>query len=941
MRPFKIPLPYFIFLISSCSFSLTSSAQEFGGNPPSLKWKQINTDTVRVIFPYGQEERAQRAASFIHAMARDSVSALGKKLFKVDVVLQNQTTISNGYVGLGPFRSEFYLTPSLNNFELGSLNWADALTIHEYRHVQQFNNFRNGASKLMGTLFGEEWLAVAINASIPDWFYEGDAVYNETRLSLQGRGRLPLFLNQYPALWNEGKKYSWMKLRNGSLKDFVPSHYPLGYLMVNYGRTKYGPSFWSKVTKEASAFKGLFYPFQKAIKVHAGVDYKTFTRQAFDFYKEIQATVPEQGQVNVLPVNKKYLQNDLFPYQAGDDSLIFLRTTYRHRPAFYVHQVGIPRKIRARDISLDDQFSYRNGKIVYAAYQPAVRWGWRDYSELRVLDIQTGKQKVLTKRTKYFTPDISPDGATVVAVQMTPEGTNALHLLSAIDGKLIRELPNTGHYIFTDPKFINDDQLVSAVRLPDGRMALGRVTLSTGDLDWVTPPTYSVIGYPQVNNDQVYFTASYQGNDDVFSVSLESKEISIITQGGGGYYFVNAKEDSVVYSRFTAEGYRLVKQHLGEKSKPYFLQEDQLPLLRFPVAGTLDRRTGFLQETPATRFSETKYKQATRLLNFHSWRPYYEDPEFRFSLYGNNVLNTLESEWYYLYNQNEKTHALGITETFGGWFPYLSVGTQLTFARQDSVNSQLRQWNQLDTRIGFNIPLNLTSGRMFKFLNFGTNYFLRNEFNTGPNKNNFTTNSFTYLQHFISWSQQVQQARQHIFPRFGYNAQVQHRHAVTKFEGYQFLANGNIYLPGLLQNHSIVLSGIFQQRDTSRALFANRLAGARGFTDYYFSRMWKISVNYHLPLLLPDWGIGNIVYIQRVRGNGFYDLQRVFSNNKLLSRDLRSTGAEFFFDTKWWNQYELTFGFRINHLLEDDLLLQRRAGDNWFEIILPVAIIPR
>ncbi|MBL7750630.1 MAG: hypothetical protein JNN29_04565, partial [Chitinophagaceae bacterium] len=332
---------------------------------------------------------------------------------------------------------------------------------------------------------------------------------------------------------------------------------------------------------------------------------------------------------------------------------------------------------------------------------------------------------------------------------------------------------------------------------------------------------------------------------------------------------------------------------------------------------------------------------ATRLLNFHSWRPYYEDPEFRFSLYGNNVLNTLESEWYYLYNQNEKTHALGITETFGGWFPYLSVGTQLTFARQDSVNSQLRQWNQLDTRIGFNIPLNLTRGRFFNFLNFGTNYFLRNEFNTGPNKNNFTTNSFTYLQHFVSWSQQVQQARQHIFPRFGYNAQVQHRHGVTKFEGYQFLANGNIYLPGLLQNHSIVLSGIFQQRDTSRALFANRLAGARGFTDYYFSRMWKISVNYHLPLLLPDWGVGNIVYIQRIRGNGFYDLQRVFSNNKLLSRDLRSVGAEFFFDTKWWNQYVLTFGFRINHLLDDDLFLQRRAGDNWFEIILPVAIIPR
>ncbi|MEI9911446.1 MAG: hypothetical protein WDO71_18410 [Bacteroidota bacterium] len=105
---------------------------------------------------------------------------------------------------------------------------------------------------------------------MPDWFYEGDAVYNETILSKQGRGRLPLFLNAFPSLWQADKKYSWMKLRNGSLKDYVPNHYYLGYLLVNYGREKYGLDFWSKVTKDAAAFKGLFYPFQNAVKKYAG-----------------------------------------------------------------------------------------------------------------------------------------------------------------------------------------------------------------------------------------------------------------------------------------------------------------------------------------------------------------------------------------------------------------------------------------------------------------------------------------------------------------------------------------------------------------------------------------------------------------------------------------------------------------------------------------------
>ena len=220
-----------------------SYAQRFAGTPPAVKWKQINTDSARIIFPAGLDSQAQRVASLVHYQAGQNPVALGNQIKKINIVLQNQTTIANGYVGLGPYRSEFYMTPALSNFDQGSVAWGDGLAIHEYRHVQQFNNFRNGISKLMGTLFGEEGYALAVNASVPDWFYEGDAVYHETILSRQGRGRLPLFMSAYPSLWKAEKKYSWMKLRNGSLKDYVPDHYNLGYLLVNYGYEKYGLDF--------------------------------------------------------------------------------------------------------------------------------------------------------------------------------------------------------------------------------------------------------------------------------------------------------------------------------------------------------------------------------------------------------------------------------------------------------------------------------------------------------------------------------------------------------------------------------------------------------------------------------------------------------------------------------------------------------------------------
>ncbi|HZI54772.1 MAG TPA: hypothetical protein VFD56_13745, partial [Chitinophagaceae bacterium] len=344
-------------------------AQRFGGTPPSVKWKQINTDTARIIFAPGLDSQAQRVASLVHLQAQQRTAALGDRLKKINIVLQNETVIGNGYVGLGPYRSEFYLTPAVNNFDQGSIGWADALAIHEYRHVEQFNNFRNGISKLAKTLFGEEGYALAINASIPDWFYEGDAVYSETVLSRQGRGRLPLFMNAYPSVWNAGKNYSWMKMRNGSWKDYVPGHYHLGYMFVNYGYEKYGLDFWEKVTRDASAFKGLFYPFQKAIKRHAKVDYQTFKKDAFDYYKKGKSAMQpnhsaDSGYNQIFDVNKKYVTNYVFPYQLPGDSLLYLKTTYRHRPGFYIKSGSRQRKLRIKDISIDDQFSYRDGKIV-------------------------------------------------------------------------------------------------------------------------------------------------------------------------------------------------------------------------------------------------------------------------------------------------------------------------------------------------------------------------------------------------------------------------------------------------------------------------------------------------------------------------------------------------------------------------------------------------
>jgi len=920
--------------------ALHSHAQQFGGHPPSHKWKQINTDSARIIFPAGADSMAQRVAAIVHQLASRKPISLGDRLKKINIVLQNKTTIPNGYVGLGPFRSEFFLTPFPGNFEEGSVSWTELLALHEYRHVQQFNNFYRGLSRLMYFLFGEEGYSLAINAAIPGWFYEGDAVYIETLLSEQGRGRLPLFTNAFPALWQEGKNYSWMKLRNGSLKDYVPNHYYLGYLLVNYGVEKYGPDFWKKVTQDASAFKGLFYPFQQAIKRHTGKEFKDFRKAALEFYRE-RSMKKQAGEANeILPANKKYVSSYFDPQNDENGRLIYQKNSYRHRPAFYIRDSSGERRLKVRDISLEDQFSYGAGKIVYSAYARHPRWGWQDYSVIKMLDIESGKERKLTNRSKYFTPDISPSGTQVAAVQIEPNGKSELHLLSSADGRIVKRIHSSEIMLFTDPKYIDDSSLVMAVRLKDGKMALALVESETGNLFRLTPPSFNVLGSPAPSNDIIYFTASFGGNDDVFALKMSDRKLFRITNGPLGNYFVYARQNELTWSAFTAEGYQLRKATIDPAEwTEVSMNEVETLIDPFPVSrgGEFGAPVKYI---PAREFGVTDYKKTTGFFNFHSWRPYYSDPIFTFSVYGENILNTLQTEIYYQYHLDDRTSGMGFNAVYGGFFPYLNLGGEYTFERSDSLGNRLRHWDQLDTYIGLTIPLNSASGKTFKSFRLGSNYVLRNEFNKGFHKDSIGNNRFSYLHHFISWSAQVQSAVQHIYPRLGYGFSANHRHAITDLDGYQLISNAHIYLPGLLSNHSVVLTGSFQQRDTlSQVVYSNRFAYSRGYTGRYFSRMWRLSGNYNLPIFYPDWGFANILYFQRLRGNLFFDFTKIYSRDKTITRDQRSVGIELMVDTKWWNEYPLSFGVRFSHLLDPDQF------DGWkgtiLEFILPVSIIPR
>ena len=918
-------------------------SQNFGGNVPSIKWKQINTPKAKVIFQSGLDSQANRIANEVDLMDSATSKTIGGHQRKWNIVLQNQTTIPNAYVWKAPIISELNMTPGQDNFSTGSIRWDDNLITHESRHMQQFSNFNKGFTKVFSFFLGQEGQLLANGIFLPDYFFEGDAVWQETLVSAQGRGRMPAFLNGFKALWLENKNYRWMKYRSGSLKDFVPDLYPIGYILVAYGYEKYGEDFWNKVTTDAVKFKSLF---NKAIEKHSGVPFMKFKDDAINYFKGQILTANMSNKIIkyscLTPVKKNNVIDYLFPNFIGDDSIIVTKKSYKEIPAFYLLVKDKEQKLRVKNFTIDDYYSYNAGKIVYASFQSDPRWGYRNYSVIQLIDIKTGKQKQLTFRSKYFSPDINKEAKEILAVHVDPNGTNNLSRLDAATGAVLQHVPNPNNYFFTQTKYINDAEAVSAVRNPGGEMALIKINLTNGTTENITAFSFNVLGYPSVKGDTVFFTCMNKNGDNIYAVLLSNKKMYQLTNDFAGYYHpsVNAKGE-LVFSSFTAAGYALVKMEVKGAAWQSISGADLVPVAISYPAALKKSGAGALYSLTEKKNVVTTYKKSFQLFNFHSWRPVINNPEYGYTIYSDNILSNFSNNLSYTYNYNDKSHTLGINSVFAGWFPQLSIGAQESFNRNvDTALGKSVQFNSAKVNAAVSIPLSFIGGRTNKFLNFGGGYNIEQYYYSGVSKNVFTNKAIEYMNAFFSFTNVSHQAKQHINPRWAQAVSVNYRDAFTYKDSHKFVGGAALYFPGFSANHSLVINAAYQKRDSLSDLFSNNFSYARGYEALSTRRMYKLGANYHFPICYPDGGIGGIIYFQRIRGNIFYDYNNAKArvNGILTEIKNRSTGGELYFDTKVWNSLPVSIGVRFSHLLDTDLI--NPTVKNKWEIILPIALIP-
>ncbi|HEX7365816.1 MAG TPA: hypothetical protein VF273_01905, partial [Pelobium sp.] len=374
IKPLKISyLIISIFIFTS--HSAFSQIIDGGQNPPSVKFKQINTPNFQIIYPTLFEGEAQRMANTLEIVISQVSKTLGHQPKPISIILQNQGVSSNGFVTMAPRHSEFYTMPGQ---EFDAQDWLNSLAVHELRHVVQFDKV---APKLGAPLFEELKLAL-FGINLPPWFFEGDAVGIETALTTAGRGRQPGFELVLRTNQLSGKNYSYSKNYLGSFKNFTPGYYPLGYLMTTKIRRDNGSLVLDKILDRVKSFPVRPYNFSSSLKKFAGVHtrelYLNTMAEMDSLWKNQSAKLSFKNYELLNKVNSKNPSSYLLPYQTKNYGIICLKTSLAKPPKI----ISIDAKKNEKTIlkigsQTEPNLSYANGIITWDEYRSDSRYDQR------------------------------------------------------------------------------------------------------------------------------------------------------------------------------------------------------------------------------------------------------------------------------------------------------------------------------------------------------------------------------------------------------------------------------------------------------------------------------------------------------------------------------------------------------------------------------------
>ncbi|RYF78493.1 MAG: hypothetical protein EOO39_01300 [Cytophagaceae bacterium] len=926
----------FRLLAAALLATLTATAQTLpilSQNPTSLRWYRVETPHFKVLYPEGFEQPAKRTAQRLEQVYEPVSAGLDRRPRPLSVILQNQTSVSNGFATLYPRRAEFFTAPPQDPSLLGTLNWLDLLAVHEYRHIVQYEKALQGYGRILYTLLGAQGLGFPSQIVTPGWFLEGDAVGTETILTQSGRGRLPAFELAMRTNLLTRKPFSYAKAVGGSFRDNVPNHYELGYFLTTKLKRTYGPDAWSKsLNRIYTQFP--FYPFSfsNGLKQTTKSAENPKGTRVDDLYNEAVADLVEtwrkkRESLTVTPATlypvlaekantpRPVFTNYRNPQYLTDSTILCTKSGLGDIPQLVLlSRNGVEKRVYTQGLILEnpDLLSATPQTACWIENRYDPRWGQQLFAEIRVLDLASGKLTRLTHRSRYKTVSISPDNSKLIAVRNDTDYQNHLVVLDTKTGRELTVLPNPANDMYIHPRWFNNEAVVTVTLTKEGK-TIELIDTRNGQKRALLPVSNSNLSHPQpYTNAFILFNSSQSGIDNIYGVDVASGQVVQVTSRPFGAYHAavsagSARGQWIAFQDFDTHGFRIAEMPLDPATwlpvpKPGAVPDQTTryfgPLLNAGTQTIAPIATDSVAPSPVS--APERYRRLAHPLNIYSWGPTFSSngQALNVGIQSQDLLATTQITAAYTYNQSEQVGGFAANLSYQGLYPVLDVGFQTgnrrtsyyldRFNPLDSLRTDTWRYNQISA--GVRLPFQLSQSRFNQSANLSAYYgFLQVSGYELPGRL-FTETGNGYLHtmtYGANYALTLRQNRRDVGPRLGVAVSTQVRSTpfakAGELTGLQWGSSMNVFLPGIGKHHYITLRGAYQYQwgtpDANKLYrFQASVLYPRGAAYIPFDNLAVFGGDYRLPLADMHLSITRLLYIQRIKGGVFSDYARGNSN---------------------------------------------------------------
>ncbi len=914
--------------------SINTYAQDFTQSQSTPQdWETIENDFVQVIYPKGHKEKAIYMANLIeHYSQYVGLSYEIKKPKKVALIFRPERAEPNGFVTLAPRRTEWF--DSSNFFaHTGTLEWLEILSIHEYRHVLQYDAFTKNTVQFADAIFGDFGVQILSFLARQPWYMEGDAVYAETKYTEAGRGISSRFLTRLKAILLAGETPTYDQFVSGSYNDKLVSHYLFGYILISYGYKTYGDNFWNEVNNNVSRRP---YPngIVGAIENVSGVDF-------YDFYYAAFEDIRKKWQKDAFPeLEKEEYQVKTNAYKVGNN-------TYSINYDLNSHFTLKKGDKKLTDLAYREDLTrldYSQKHAVFTQFVPHWRYGFKGYSDLTLIDLEDGDKSYITSGLRLYNPHFNKDGSKILATQFDDDNTWILNEFDTA-GNSLRIIKNK-NYRFLEGVPLNNKEAIAIATQKGGGKTIVKVNMATAQVTTLVPLSFNNFYWLQSNfKDSVLFEGQYQGAIEVFKLNVKTNTLYKCTDSRIAAFAPSFSGSDITYSEETINGKRIVTipqsqcrtlpvNDLVAKNKWLDMNSPSDNYNNFKVQKFDDRLQMWTKNSTKYEAEKKEYSGYDwRAFTPHSWN-FFVGAGYGLSLTSDNYLRDFGWNLNLGYEALANTPYSSVKIDFKRYWPVLSLIADIREREVDEFGSiNELGWDQ--TSYGLQVELPFLGRQNLYTLSAAVGYsaeqvitkdYTLNEVEQSG-KADFIKQT-TYLELAIAkdftarsiispWSASLLGMYQ--------DADTDDTTGLTK--DYRWFGQFKLTTPGLFRNNGIkfVVSGEkygdgngYRFQPASDEIVGNTLS--RGYEYFATHRYVKTSTNYLFPLFYPDYNLKAFMYFKRIYMNLFYDNTEFYTTKNSKSRHISSYGTELIFNTVVFRALPIDFGIRYSkmHEIDDD-----------------------